>query len=209
MPIDYDANSKRSKEERQPQPDDPKVEKVVTAEVITRKKPLGRRFKDIFVSVDAKSVLTYVFGSVLIPAARDMIVDASTEGVKRMMYGDDNVRRRTSGNVTGSRFSYQTPVSRDSLNRHALPSSGRTSRVQRQPQDEVILSTRDDADLVLERMDDIVQTYEVVSMHDLNELLGRQSTHIDNRWGWTSLVGTQIRQIREGYLLDLPPVEPI
>ena len=44
---------------------------------------------------------------------------------------------------------------------------------------------------------------------DLYDLTGLPSAHVDNKWGWTYLTNTEIRQIRDGYLLDLPPMEEI
>jgi hypothetical protein len=62
---------------------------------------------------------------------------------------------------------------------------------------------------VLERMQDIIDKYEVVSVSDLYELLGLPSSYQDNKWGWNYLGDVQVRQIREGYLIDFPSAEPI
>ncbi len=90
--MDPQANSRKSIETQGGKPPSKeKVEKVViTGEVITKKKGLGRKFKELFVSADAKSVIAYVAADVLLPAARNMIVDASTKGIERMMYGESN-----------------------------------------------------------------------------------------------------------------------
>ena len=58
-------------------------------------------------------------------------------------------------------------------------------------------------------MNDIIDTYEVVTVADLNELVGFPTNHVDNKWGWSYLADVQVRQIREGYLIDFPPAEPI
>ncbi len=204
--MDYQSNSKKAKEQASKKPEkDKNVEKVVVGEVVVQKKSLGRKVKDIFVEADLKSVLRYVGTDVLIPAARNMIVDASTKGVERMMYGESTIRRRGYG--AGPRVTYNNPINRgyrDPVGRPQLPS--RSPRLRR---DDFILSSREEAELVLERMNDIIDTYEVASVADLNDLVGMPTSHVDNKWGWVYLGDVQIRQIREGYLLDLPPAEPI
>lgn len=205
---DYQGNAKKIKlgEER---PEKQKLEPVVKSEVISKKKSLGRKFKDIFVEADFRSVARYVFSDVLLPAVRNTIVDASTKGIERMMYGESAMRRRGYPG-TGPRVTYSTGVNRgySSIGARTPPApiGGRGPQASRE---DFILSSREDADLVLERMKDVIDQYEVVSVADLNELVGFPSSHIDQKWGWSYLGDVRIRQIREGYLIDLPPAEPI
>jgi hypothetical protein len=79
----------------------------------------------------------------------------------------------------------------------------------RQDVGEIILASKADAEAVLEEMMDVINDYDVVSVADLNACLGRPSSYVDNNWGWTILKPVDIRQIREGFLLDLPPAEAI
>lgn len=207
--MDYQGNSRKDKEVTAK----PKkhIEKVITTEVVIQKRSLGRKFKDIIVEADFKSVTRYVIYDVLIPAARNTIVDASTKGIERMMYGDSAVRRGSRG--AGPRITYNNPINRSGP--RDMPSvrpSGLTpseSRSPRHNRDDFILSTRAEAELVLERLNDIIDTFEVVSVGDLNELVGFPSSYTDNKWGWAYLGDVQIQQIREGYLINLPSAELI
>lgn len=63
-----------------------KVEKIVTGTVTTRKKPLGRKLKELVVGENSKNVLLWVWEDVLIPGARDTLYDALTSGVERRIY---------------------------------------------------------------------------------------------------------------------------
>ncbi len=207
---DYQGNSKKMKEsEKIPEK---KVERVVASEVIIPKKSIGRKFKDLFIEADFKTVVKYVGSDVLLPAARNMIVDASSKGVERLLYGESAVRRRNYG--PGPRVTYNNPINRGysgsplQSSRHA-PSVLPEPRTSRHGRDNFILSSREEAELVLERMNDIIDTYEVASVADLNDLVGLPTTHVDNKWGWVYLGDVQIRQIREGYLIDFPPSEPM
>lgn len=204
---DYTSNSKKVREATQPKKEKT-VEKVVTGEVVVHKKGLGRKFKDLILEADIRSTTGYVVEHVLLPAFRNMIVDSASKGVERMMYGDMTNRHR-SVNHGGSRVTmYNSPINRGP--REIGPSRRPPMEPRgRRAQADFILASRDEAELVLERMNDIIDNYETASVADLNELLGMPTTYTDNKFGWVYLGDTQIRQIREGYLLDLPPAEPI
>lgn len=201
--MDYQGNSKKAKEPKEAKKE---IEKVVVGEVIIKKKSLGQKIKDTFVEADFKSVMRYVVSDVLIPAARNMIVDASTKGVERMMYGDRAYQRRGSG---GPRITYNSPINRDYRSPLTRPPSQLGSPHPRAGRNDFILASKEEASLVLERMNDILEMYEVVSVADLNELVGFPTSFVDQKWGWVYLGDTQIRQVREGFMIDLPPAEPI
>ena len=185
------------------------VEKVVSGEVRQRQKSMGRRFKTLLFGGEAKNAVGYVIGDVLLPAFKNMVVDATSKGMERVVYGDSAPRRRPNES-RGPRVSYNTPVSRYGSNRPGmLPDQPPLSRTPRREANEIILSTRNEASTVLERLCDIVDKYDVASVADLHDLVGLPTTYVDNKWGWTALVDSDIQQIREGFLLNLPPVEPI
>lgn len=216
--MDYAGNSKKDKVVGKPKEikATKNIEKVITSEVIVHKKSLGRKIKELFIHADFGTVARGIAYDTLIPAARNMVVDATTKGVERVIYGESAIRRRESGQ--GPRITYNSPVSRG--NPYAsnaprrnlqgmqgtVPGESRSPRHQR---DDFILSSREEAALVLERMQDIIDNYEVVSIGDLHDLVGLPTTYIDNKWGWTFIGDVQIQQIREGYLINLPSAEPI
>lgn len=184
------------------------VEKVVVGEVVQRKTPLGRRFRSIFFRGELKGAAKFVLAGVLLPALKNMIVDASNEGINRMVYGDAPPRR----------FDQHRPLVSYNRMSDRSPRGGRPGMLPDQPPhrspkrrdaSEIILISREEADLVLERLSDIIDKYDVASVADLHDLVGLPTTYVDNKWGWASLAGSDVRQVREGYLLDLPSVEPI
>lgn len=189
------------------------IQKVVTVDAVQRKKPLGRRFKELFFGGDAKSSVKYVVTDVLIPALKNMVVDAGTEGLKRSVYGESYLRRRHE--VGRPRVSY------NAMDRFAPPLVDRYSRrptmlpdqpphmSRRRDSEELILHSREEAETVIERLSDIIDKYDVVTIADLHDLVGLPTTYVDNKWGWSVLKYATVRQVHEGYLLDLPPVEPI
>lgn len=206
--MDYQANSRKSKEASQKPKE---IEKVITGEVVVHKKPLGRRLKETFLGGDAHSVARYILGDVLLPAFRNLLVDATTKGIERMVYGEQSMPRRPQS--YNPRITYNTPVRRsyhdEPRYRPNLPDQPSYSRFSQHDVSELVLQTREEAELVMERLQDIIDSYDVASLSDLRQLVGQPTTHVDNKWGWVTLRGASIRHIREGFLLDLPPVEPI
>lgn len=209
--VDYQGNSKREQEARKP-PEDKKVEKVVTGKVVQRQKPLGRKMKELFFGGEAKNAAHYIAADVLLPAFRNLLVDAVTKGVERIVYGENAYPQRRGYTDYRSRQVYdRTPMRRDYIEttgRAHLPDQPMRPR-SRRGGFEFILATRSEAEDVLQRLDYIVDKYDVASVADLKDLLGLQADYTDNKWGWVVLKDVEIRQIREGFLLDLPPAEEI
>lgn len=215
---DYQGNSNKAKQS-EPTEEKPKkvVTKVTVGEVIIPKKSVGKKFREvfgfkaIFGETDTRSVAEYVIVDVMIPAARNLVFDVLSEGLKRKMYGDSASRRYIPG--SGSRVTSYTPYNRPVERRYSPLSNSAPSRsipvVSKHEHENFVLSSRQEAELVLERMNDIIDSYEVVSVADLNELVGLPTSHVDNKWGWTFLGDVDIRQVREGYLINFPLPEPI
>lgn len=209
MTAEFPGNSKMPRPQA-PEKPEKKVESVVTNKVETRKKPLMKRFMDVFIGGDSKSVLHYVMMDVLVPQAKDMITEAASQGFERLIYGDTRPNRRygsgtrsPGGPVPYNRYAVRgnNPIGR---------ASGNDSRPLAQPRsqnvDDILLATRVEGDLVLERMYDLLREYETVSVADLNSLVDRSSTYVDQKWGWVDLEGSTVRRVRDGYILDLPRV---
>lgn len=186
------------------------IQRVVTGDVVERKKPLGRRFKALFSGTEAKGAVHYIISDVMLPALKNLIVDATSKGVERMVYGDAPRRRYEVGRPRVS-YNSASVVDRYARRPGMLPDQPPLTQGRQRRQDvgEIILAAREEADIVIERLNDIIDKYEVASVADLHELCGLPSSHIDNKWGWMSLAYANVRQIREGFLIDLPPAEPI
>lgn len=211
MTTEFPSNSKTSKNiegtVRKPA-EKKKVEQVVMSEVVRRKKPLNRRMSELFMGGDAKSVWNYVLFDVLVPAAKDTLADATSQGIERLIFGET----RSTSRRTGRRFG-DTPhinYNRYSSSRRAerrvdLSSRGRAAH----DFDEIILATRVEAEEVVDRLFDLISKYEAATVADLYELVGISGNYTDDKWGWYELQGAGVTRVRNGYLLDLPRPEPI
>lgn len=209
--MDYQGNSKKNKKDDNTEPKK-NLEPIVTGEVISKPKPVGSKFKAIFFGGDFRSATEFVLAEVLLPAVRNVIVESVSKGADRLIYGESMHRQvRRPPNYT-SRIQYNNPVLRgDPINRALLPNqSARTAWVSnRKDFDDIILTQESEANAVVERLIDIVDQYEVVSIADLSEILGQPSSPIDNKWGWTNLATIEVRQVREGWRISFPPLEEI
>jgi hypothetical protein len=71
-----------------------------------------------------------------------------------------------------------------------------------------VIASRQEAEEVLDRMYDLISQYDAVTVAELYELTGLESSHTDQKWGWEDLRGSGVGRVRGGgYLLELP--EPI
>jgi outer membrane protein OmpA-like peptidoglycan-associated protein len=211
MEGEFPSNSQRRKREEKP-PASKKVERVIEGEVVRRKKPLGRRLKETFFGgADATSVWGYVFEDVLLPAARDTVADAVSQGVERMIFGEARSHSRRTGRRPGEnytnypRFSGRRDDPRDRDRDRSISRRGRASF----DFDEIILDKRVEAEEVIDSMFMLLEKYDLVTVADLYDLVGIAGNYTDEKWGWTDLRGAGVSRITGGYLLDLPRPEPI
>lgn len=222
--TDYQGNSHASKDEKPKSffitagEERKKLEPVITTEVITRKKPTGRRFKEIFFGGDLRSVSGYVAADVIFPAIRNLIADVVIKGMERYVFGESAFSRRRTPEYK-PRTIYNNPINRQRDPRDFrdyrdtvayLPDQPPYRRGRpRQDMNEIILSSRQEAETVLESLLNSLDLYGVVSVADLNDLVGLTSSFVDQKWGWLVLHNIEIRQVREGYLIDLPAAEAL
>lgn len=196
----YPGNSKSHKPAAEPK----KVEKVVTGDVVQRKKPLGKRLSETFVGGDLRSTVQYVFFDILVPAARDTVADAGSQGLERLIFGEArSVSRRTGRaaqhHTSYDRFSKSRPDMRQAEERQL-------SRRARGSHDfgEILLATRVEANEVLNRLNDLVDRYTSATVADLYALVGITGNYTDDKWGWRELNAAGITRVPRGYVLDLP-----
>lgn len=199
--TEYKSNSHRVKEE---QKNKEVVKKDIqpVAKAKTKKKSEVKKFADVFIAEDITSVKDYIVNDVLIPAAKKAISDIITNGIDMILYGE--ARGKDRRRDTGSRVSYTKYYERD---RDRDYDRGRTRRSV-YDYDDIILDTRGEAEDVLNRMDDLIDAYGMVSVADLYDLVGISGNYTDNKYGWTNLRNAEVRRTRDGYLLKLPKALP-
>ena len=179
-----------------------KVEKVISGNVVQKKKTLGQRMARTFFEDEGKSVWSYLLYDVLIPAAKSTISDMVSGGIEMLLFGTAK-GRRINNNQNKSYVSYSSYYSKPT--QQPKPSYGRA----RLNFDDIILETRGEAEEVLSHLIELVENYGVASVADLYELVGITGSFTDNKYGWTNLSTASVSRVRDGYLLNLPNATPI
>lgn len=187
MPPSNSNNSKRPK----------RVTPVAQARLEEKR---GGRLRNALVAETGRALFEYVIYDVVVP----MIKDAAAATFNRALYGDGRgypVGRNTNYGRTDY-GAYSRPRSDGSVRD---PRRELSPRVKSQHNfDEVVFNDRAEADLVLERLMDLIDTYGVATVADFYDLAGISTDYPDNSWGWERLGGAAIRRTRAGYILDLP-----
>lgn len=179
--------------------------KVIEGTVVKKEKSLGQKIAATFSGDDAKGLGEYLLLDVAIPAIKALIVEATEQGIQRLMFGD--VRPRSTGARTSSYTSYNRMSgnsSSSSMRRRDEPRTMSRSSRATFNFDDIILENLRDSEEVIENLRNILDEYGVVTVADLYDLVNITSEWTDVKWGWDNLSGLQARRIREGYLVDLP-----
>lgn len=198
----YKPNSNRFKGEQKSKDREQRAEKVVTGVVRTKKQSKARTLASEFISEDARNVKSYVLGEVLIPAIKKAISDIVTDGIDMILYGESRGGHKRS---TADKVSYRNFYDRD-----RKPSTeNRTTIGSGYSYDDIILDSRGEAEEVLTRMDELMETYGLVRVADLKDLVGITGQYTDNKYGWTNIRNAEVVRVRDGYMIRMPRAVPI
>lgn len=202
--MDYTPNSHKFKEEQKANQvaaqTEKKVSKVVKGNVKIKKKSEARKFADVFLPEDISNVKSFIFQDVLIPALKKVISDT----VDTFLYGGS---RRGGSTSNAGKVSYSSYYGGDRFDR----------RDDRPPFDtrrgfdlgDIVLDTRQEANDVLNRMEELIDSYKQVTVGDLYDLLGKSCDYTANNYGWTSVRAAEVIRARDGYLIKFPRPMPI
>ena len=197
---EYASNSHKSKEKRSEQVPEKKVEKIVSGSVKAKKKSGLQKITNVFVPEDVDNVKSYILEDIVVPAVKDIILDAvkAVLGVKSS--GD---RRPTVSKVSYRKY-YEDPAQNSRRNYNAQSSIGGCDF------DDIYFNTRTEAENVLTAMDEIVASYKIVSVADYFDLVGVDGPWTGNNYGWTDNIrNARVVKTRDGYTIKFPRANPI
>ena len=189
---------------------------VSTGGVTRRSTPVFKRLGRSFLAEDAGDVKEFVFWEVVVPSAKSLISEVVGTTVDKFLFGSSGRRpSRTSYSSSGSTYrvsggggysSYSKAFKRDDF----APGDTRDiSRRARASHDfgEIVISSRDEAYDVLDKLKDVIEIYEVATVGDLYSLVGITIDAVDENWGWHNLDRATVVRDRQGFYLDLPKPE--
>lgn len=189
----YEANSHKAREEKK------KLKKVVSGPVITKKKSGFSNLADTFITEDVENVKQYIIMDVIIPTVKDTVL----EMIRMFFYGGTG---KSSSSYRKNRPSYRDYYDNDSGRKNTSTNYRRNSGLH---YEDVVLPTRMDAVEVLDRLNEVIDEYGIVSVSDLHDLVGMSGPYTANNFGWSNLNNAKIIRVRDGYLLELPKPLPI
>ena len=199
---EYKSNSHKSKEEQKSPPTErQKLDKIVNGTVKVKKKSELTKFAEIFLPEDISNIKNYILMDVLVPAIKNTIEDIITNGTRMLLRGEIGVRK---GSSTASSISYNRYYDQKRY--------GESNSVQTRTgysYNEIILETRGEAEEILTRMDELIDTYGLVRVADLYDLVGVSGNYTDNKYVWTNIRNAKIVRVRDGYMIELPKALPI
>lgn len=195
--FNYETNSHRSKQlESKGAGERPKLEKVVKGAVTTRKRSVGSKIAE-----DANNVKTYLVKDVLIPSAKKLVVDLVKDGIEMLAYGSPG---RDRGRYPVDKVSYDKRyVKYDDR----YPATTQTRA--RFDYDSIEFKDKREADMVLTRLDEVIETYGHARVSDLYDLVGMSCDYTYNDYGWTNLSTAKVMRTSGGFVLDLPRALPL
>lgn len=192
----YQSNSFKSKELEAKQPEK-KLTKVANAKL--KKKSEIQKIAETFVAEDLNKVKNAVLMDVIVPAVKKVISDIVTNGIDMLLYGEVKHNKTTATSKIGYNSMY------NSQNQANAARVARSSYIY----NDIILSSRGEAEEVLNQMNEIIGTYGVVSVADLCEIVGVTGEFTDNKYGWSDIRDAYVERSKDGYMLKLPRALPI
>lgn len=195
---EYKSNSHKARERKNEPVAEKKVEKIISGSVKSKKKSGLQKITNVFVPEDVDDVKSYIFEDIVVPAVKDIILDA----VRAFLGVNGSSRGKSS---SASKVSYRKYY--DDRERRDNGSRNRTRSGYEY--DDIILDNRGEAEDVLSRMDELIDTYGVVSVADFYDLVGITGNYTDNKYGWSDIRNASVVRVRDGYMIKLPKALPL
>ena len=202
---EYPSNSDKSKTRSNENKKDKKITKVVSSPTSVKKKGLIRRFTENLNPDDVKRSSSQILLDIFLPDLKRTIHNCLSSALDNLFYpGEDRGRRSTA-----SKISYQRYYDRREERPSRYAGSGR-ERSERFDYDDIIFGNRADAEIVLDKMQECIDAYQVVTVADLFDLADvSNDNYMANSFGWTSISSAKVVRDRDGYFLKLPRPMPI
>ena len=190
---DFTPNSHKYKQEQKEKVErEKKFDKpIVTGPVKTRKKS---KFAELFLSDDPSSIGSYILKEMVIPKAKNFIVD-----VVDVLLNGGTSNRTSFRNTRAGQISY---IDYSSKTRSYAPAENRTRAGY--AYEDIVVGSRAEAEEVLTRLDEAIETYGMVSIADLYDLVGKSSDYTDQKYGWKNLRSADAQRVADGYWIKLP-----
>lgn len=201
--MDYNKPNSHKSKQVVKQSDAPKknIGKVIDGTAKVAKKGEFQKAVDAFLPEEGlKGINDHIIMDVVIPTIKKIISDT----VETLLYGSTGLAPRN-GTGNKSKTSYSGFYNRKEEEEQYSRPIGSSRLNASYSYEEIVLETRGQALSVISCMEEVIDTYECVSVADLYEMVDLTGNYTDNNYGWLDLRGAQVIQLRRGgYALKLP-----
>ncbi|QPX71429.1 hypothetical protein SscP1EGY_31 [Streptomyces phage SscP1EGY] len=189
-----------------------KIGPVINGKVEQRKKTLGARFKQHFVT-EGEGFFDHIVEKVIIPKSLELFntivrqtADAFAQGVEEALFGGKSNRPTTPprpGFAQRTNYNGVTAPSKPTATTTYFQPVVRRSNVVK----DVVLEFREDVELVLDTLRGVIERHGHCTLGDFYQLVDIPTNPVDEEWGWTNLASARSREVNGGYLVVLPRLE--
>ncbi len=174
-----------------------KVHKVISGEAKEKNNSV-RKWRDVFLEEDTKTVKHAIFFDIIVPGIKNLIYDMVVDGAG-MILGQVRGSRRSNGRSNVDYGGYSRTDNRKNT------SQGRPSYDYR----DFTIDSRGEAEDVLEQLEELINVYGEASVADFYECLGVTGSWTDAKYGWTDLRNASVVRVRDGYMIKFPRALPL
>lgn len=202
---DFKGNSDASKEIISSRPS---MKPVANNTVVKKAGSEASKITKKFFAEDAKTVGAHVADTVIIPSLQKLLSDIVKGGIDWLIYGSKGSQPRSGvGTISyGSYYNRSGTVNPNPVN-YGQPMLN--NRPTLYTVNDVIIPDRGEAEEVLIRMRESIDTYGMVSVGDFYDLTGQRASFTDQKWGWFDLRTADIIRVDGGFCIRFPRVQPI
>lgn len=159
----------------------PKVEQVTTAKVVSPKKSFWSDVLKPFIFDTVLPIVQPLFKEG-VRAIGDAIMDA--------VLNDARPQPQQRSNTPYHSYSRSTTKARKPVGNNRVAN--------------IVLTDRREVSNIIDKLQDIIDQYEVATVADLYSLVGLPSKYVDNDWGWSDIGSPRTVRVDGGFQIVLP-----
>lgn len=184
----------------------PKFKKVIDSDVKISKHNPRTKLSDVFIAKDIHSVGYTLVDDILIPEIKKILDSLVSNGFHMLLYGEPNRTKPKNGSLPGAKIAYQNFYSEG---KSAIATTKTNKITSYTEYDRMIFSSKEEAETILDIMNESIETYGQVSILDLYDMVGISSMYASDNYGWKNLSKAYSERCADGYILRLPKAQPL
>lgn len=193
-----------------------KTRKLNPDAVVQTRKGFGEKLKETFLLTSGKELKEYIVKDVLVPGAKYLLLDTVSMLLTHQHASGSpfNFGNNSSNNYYYGRYG-QAGNAYNSIykGRNQAPPPSQENQYMRHNQrvdyKNIVLRSREDAMYVVDQLRGRIREFGEVTVAELIETIGMPSEYIDTEWGWRDERDIGVRQMYNGFLIDVREAIPL